>query len=78
MMICFFHKKKIINFSSSSLRSRAYFLLTPKHVQRQLLKTALQMRMSGNAQSRSSACLAVSALTGHSGGTRSELRWRRL
>lgn len=55
MMICFFHKKKIINFSSSSLRSRAYFLLTPKHVQRQLLKTALQMRMSGNAQLRTFA-----------------------
>jgi len=50
MMICFFHKEKIINFSSSTLRSRAHFLLTPKHIQRQLLKTALQMCMSGNAQ----------------------------
>ena len=49
MMICFFHKKKIINFSSSTLRSRAYFLRTPKHIQRQLLKTALQIRMFGNA-----------------------------
>ncbi len=24
MMICFFHKKQIINFSSSTLRGRAY------------------------------------------------------
>jgi hypothetical protein len=52
MMICFFHKKQIINFSSSTLRGRAYPRLAPKHIQRQLLKTALQMRMSGNAQLR--------------------------
>ena len=49
MIICFFHKKQIINFSSSTLRGRAYPRLAPKHIQRQLLKTALQMRMSGNA-----------------------------
>ena len=52
MIICFFHKKQIINFSSSTLRGRAYPRLAPKHIQRQLLKTALQMRMSGNAQYR--------------------------
>ena len=50
MMICFFHKKRIINFSSSTLLGRAYRRLAPKDIQRQLLKTALQMRMSGNAQ----------------------------
>jgi len=49
MMICFFHKEKIINFSSSTLLGRAYRRLAPKDIQRQLLKTALQMRMSGNA-----------------------------
>lgn len=53
MMICFFHKKRIINFSSSTLLGRAYRRLAPTDIQRQLLKTALQMRMSGNAHSRS-------------------------
>jgi hypothetical protein len=41
MMICFFHKKQIINFSSSTLRGRAYPRLAPQHVKRELLNYAL-------------------------------------
>jgi hypothetical protein len=41
MMICFFHKKQIITFSSSTLRGRAYPRLAPQHVKRELLNYAL-------------------------------------